>query len=157
MLTPMPEMRYLTIQDMLWFNFQVLKRPCAFRYADLEEASFYQYGYGASQDVAAQAGRFVEGFIRKAPFEAGNEATALLGLAAFLKLNGKRLRVPPSGAAAWIERIASGAVSGQEAIAGAIEGDPSAGHGEPDVEAVAEAVVREYSAAAAHLVRTNVV
>jgi prophage maintenance system killer protein len=141
----MPEIRYLTVQDVLWINHQVVKRSIPFRYADLEEATFYQYGYGSSLDLAAQAGRFVEGFLRKAPFEAGNEQTALLGVETFLRLNGKRLRVPPSEASSWIERIASGAVSGVDAVAQAIEDDPHAGHGEADVEAVAAEVVAEYS------------
>ncbi|MDX2065493.1 MAG: hypothetical protein SFX74_07110 [Fimbriimonadaceae bacterium] len=81
-------MHYLTVQDMLWLNLQVTQSVQRYRYADLEEATFYQYQYGQSTDVPNQAARFLGGFLAKAPFAEGNEATAVVAFHGFLALNG---------------------------------------------------------------------
>ena len=95
-------MHYLTIQDILWVHLQVTNKVETYDYARLEEAVFYQYSYGDSTGLLPQASRFVTGFMRMHPFEAGNEATAFLSCAAFLRLNGKVLKVDGAVAPAWI-------------------------------------------------------
>ena len=109
-------MKYLTVQDMLWINLQVTKKVQHFNYARLEEATYYQYGYGASRDIARQAGRFVGGFMKLHPFDAGNEGTALLGCAAFLLMNGLKLNVPDAEAAGWLEDVKSGKMRAEESL-----------------------------------------
>ncbi|MFX9023872.1 hypothetical protein ABTN14_19975, partial [Acinetobacter baumannii] len=49
---------------------------------------FYQYGYGNSHDVPAQATRFVTGLAKKQAFATGNRATALAAALAFAAVNG---------------------------------------------------------------------
>ncbi|MFN3728156.1 MAG: Fic family protein [Fimbriimonadaceae bacterium] len=96
-------MQYLTVQDMIWINTQVTGAPQPYYYATLEEATFYQYGYGKSTDLFAQAARFFQGFKRLHPFKAGNEATALVGLIAFLELNGQNFLGDVSTVRDWLE------------------------------------------------------
>ncbi len=48
-------LKYLTVQDMLWINLQATKKVQHFRYALLEEATYYQYGYGASRQSRPDA------------------------------------------------------------------------------------------------------
>jgi prophage maintenance system killer protein len=107
---------YLTVQDMLWINLRVTKKVQHFRFAKLEEATFYQYGYGASKDLAVQAGRFLRGFIKLRPLDAGNEATAFVGCAAFLILNGSDLDLSDEAAVGWIEKVRSGQVRAEESL-----------------------------------------
>ncbi|HEY3782968.1 MAG TPA: hypothetical protein VGL56_17940 [Fimbriimonadaceae bacterium] len=109
-------MKYLTVQDMLWINLQVTKKVQHFNFAKLEEATFYQYGYGASRDIPLQAGRFLSGFMKLHPFDAGNEGTALLGCGAFLLLNGLKLDVSDSEAFDWLEKVRSKSVRAEEAL-----------------------------------------
>ena len=89
----MAAIQYLTVQDILWINLQVTGSPQDFRYADLEEATFYQYGYGGSTDLISQAARFLAGFMKKKPLTAGNQETAFFGCLAFLKLNGVDMEI----------------------------------------------------------------
>jgi len=109
-------LKYLTVQDMIWINLQATKRVQHFSFARLEEATYYQYGYGASKDVAAQAGRFLGGFLKLHPFADGNEASGFIGCVAFLRLNGYQLGVPADEARDWIERIQSGRVRAEQAL-----------------------------------------
>jgi prophage maintenance system killer protein len=109
-------MKYLTVQDMLWINLQVTKKVQHFNYARLEEATFYQYGYGASRDLPLQAGRFLSGFMKLHPFDAGNEGTALLGCGAFLLLNGLKLDVKDSEALDWLEKVRARKLRAEEAL-----------------------------------------
>jgi prophage maintenance system killer protein len=109
-------LRYLTVQDMLWINLQVTKKVQHFSYAKLEEATFYQYGYGASKDLVVQAGRFLRGFVKLRPLDAGNEATAFVGCAAFLHLNGARLNLTDDEAANWVEKVRSDQIRAEEAL-----------------------------------------
>ena len=82
-------MRYLTVQDLLWINLQVTQKSNPFEFDKLEESVNYQYGYGGSCDVLAQAENFLSGFKRNAPFSAGNDKTAEVAHRAFLLLNGQ--------------------------------------------------------------------
>jgi hypothetical protein len=90
--------RYLTVQDVLWINLWATRTVNRYQYADLEEAVFYQYAYGDKDQVPAQADRLYKGFLAKAPFDKGNEATAFITFAAFLRLNGYRLGIDDGGA-----------------------------------------------------------
>lgn len=96
------KVNYLTVQDILWINLQVTKKVNAFDYATLEEATFYQFAYGDSDEIGAQAARFLRGFLEKKPVSEGNEATAFVGFAAFLKLNDWELTVSDDKAADWL-------------------------------------------------------
>lgn len=91
---------YLTVQDMLWISQLVTGKVLPFDYARLEEGTYFQYAYGRSADVPAQAARFLEGFAQKAPFPEGNEAAAFVGFATFLRLNGYDLDASDAQAAA---------------------------------------------------------
>src|SRR5688500_6656775 len=81
-------LRYLTVQDILWINVQVTRKVNRYDYARLEEATFYQYAYGDSEELVKQAQRFLRGFVKQKPFEAGNEPTAFVACMAFLQMNG---------------------------------------------------------------------
>ncbi len=95
------KLNYLTVQDILWINLQVTKKTNRFNYATLEEATYYQYAYGDSDELASQASRFLRGFLKLAPLAEGNEATAFVGFAAFLMLNGHQLDVTDDSAGEW--------------------------------------------------------
>src|ERR1700722_19742898 len=109
-------LKYLTVQDILWINLQATKKVHHFRYALLEEATYYQYGYGASRNLALQAGRFLHGFMKLHPLDAGNEVTAFIGCAAFLILNGSRLKLSDGEATGWLGQVRSGQVRPEEAL-----------------------------------------
>jgi prophage maintenance system killer protein len=101
---PLPKkIKYLTVQDILWINLQVTKKVNSFHYATLEEATFYQFAYGDSDELGAQAARFLRGFVDKQPLSQGNEATAFVGFAAFLMLNDWELTVGDDKAADWFK------------------------------------------------------
>lgn len=135
--------QYLTVQDILWLNLQVTKTTNAFNFATLEEATFYQYGYGGSANVLAQAARFLSGFTAKQPFAGkGDAATAFLGCAGFLYANGYDLEVPASEAKGWLERIAVGQVDPEQAITQLAK--PLA-HREPSMEACLRLVAAKYA------------
>jgi prophage maintenance system killer protein len=107
-------LQYLTVQDVLWINLQVTGKPQDFRYADLEEAVFYQYAYGESKSLTPQAARFLGGFLKKKPLAAGNEATAFVACLAFLKVNGYEYN--GSDSSAWFKNVMSGTREPLEAI-----------------------------------------
>lgn len=94
-------LNYLTVQDVIWLNTQITGTPQAFDYARLEDGVFYQYGYGNSHDVPAQATRFVTGLAKKQAFAAGNRSTALAAALAFCAVNGYGLE---GEAVAWAEQ-----------------------------------------------------
>lgn len=141
----------LTLQDVIWINLQVSRTVNRFRYADLEDAVFAQYGYGESVDLAKQAAAFFRALIAKAPFTAGNEATALIALAGFLAINGRRLTWTSEDALAWIERFESIQAADIEASSEVVTDGPifesAAEHGEPDVPATLEDALQRYAGA----------
>ena len=139
-----PALTYLTVQDMLWLNLQLTKQSRPFPFAKLEEATFLQYGYGASQDLLGQAARFMTGFAKLAPFGEKDKQTALLGTVAFLRANGYRLNVPVSEAASWVERVTSGQIKADEAIQQLALADDH-GH-EPSVVECLRSALAEYGA-----------
>lgn len=130
-------LHYLTVQDMIWINHCVTGKVCAFRYDVLEEATYYQYGYGASTDISAQAVRFLQGFGKKNPFTEGNEATGFVGFVAFLRANGKDVKISAAEAKKLMEAPA-------DFIASAPIRDGHAGHVEPDFRAIVQGVLAEF-------------
>jgi prophage maintenance system killer protein len=134
-------LHYLTVQDMLWINHRVTGRVNGFRYGALEEGTFCQYAYGKSEDVVAQAVKFLTGFPKKNPFDAGNEATAFVGFVAFLRANGKEIEIQERDAADWIAgRVEEGQIAGK-----IMPGEES--HGLPDVEEIVEGVLADFEGA----------
>ncbi len=122
---------YLTVQDILWINLQVTKQTNLFDFAKLEEATFYQYGYGVSSNILSQAASFLQGFMKNAPFGSGDDATAFIGFVAFLSLNGYELNLPDAEAGNWTKRVKNGEIKAEEAVGrltqltgGHHEGDP---------------------------------
>lgn len=103
---PSFEWRYLTLQDLIWINTEVVKSPQPYSYDRLEEATYYQYSYRQSRDVPLQAARFLWGYLKYRPFARGNLATALIATLAFLHINGYETRLPAEHAAEWIEQVA---------------------------------------------------
>jgi len=136
-------LHYLTVQDVLWINFRLTKKVQPFRYADLEEATYYQYGYGESLSLFPQAARFLTGFLKKRPLAAGNEGTALIACLGFLKINGFDLDVP--NVTEWLRSIESG---GAEALA-SIENSATAAQHEhhdlvPNVRATLDDLLKDF-------------
>jgi len=129
-------LKYLTVQDVLWINLELTKKVRHFRFAKLEEATYYQYGYGGSRDLALQAGRFLSGFMKLRPLDAGNEATAFVGAVAFLFLNGARLSVSDSEGAEWVEQVRTGKIRAEESLP--ISMCPCHGEGAKVADAVAD-------------------
>ncbi len=142
-------MHYLTVQDILWINLQVGKKVNKFNYAKLEEATFYQYSYGESQDVSAQATRFLKGFLKLKPLDELNEATGIIGAIAFLQINGYSCDLKDTDGGAWVK---SCAVGGND-LASLVKRADHEIHGhKPDVRATIESVLRSYSQTVGELV-----
>ena len=121
---PQQRLRTLTVQDVLWINLQVTGRVNHYSNARLEEATYYQFAYGDSQDLEAQAARLLAGFVRMHPFEAGNEATALGAALSFLRLNGKALTIgadaSTDAALAWAVEAMKSPAAARAALAGRV-------------------------------------
>ncbi len=115
------KLEYLTIQDILWINLQVTKSVHRYDYATLEEAVFYQYAYGDSHDLLSQAARFLTGFLGKAPIASGNEATAFVASAAFLRINGMQLTISEAESRPWFQRARSSISAAREALSESVE------------------------------------
>jgi prophage maintenance system killer protein len=100
-------LHYLTVQDVLWINLEATRKPNSFHYAKLEEATYYQYAYGESNTLLPQAGRFLAGFLKLHPFEAGNAATGFIAVLAFIRANGSHVMLDDGAATAWYERASA--------------------------------------------------
>ncbi len=129
----MASLHYLTVQDVLWINLQVTKKVQRFSYARLEEAVFYQYAYGESNTLLPQAARFVNGFVKMHPFDAGNEATALVALLAFLGINGRPSSVTGEVLKSWFGRAV--VTVNAELVAEIASAESHDHHGIPDIQA----------------------
>jgi hypothetical protein len=139
---PMSSLQYLTVQDLLWINLQIAKKVNTFRYATLEEATFYQYSLGDSREIATQAARFLNGYIKLAPISELNEATGFVGCLAFLKLNGYEVVLKDSEGAKWVDDVRSLGVS---AVDEKIRKDPHAHHdANPKVRAAVHEVLQKF-------------
>ena len=138
----MASLQYLTAQDILWINLQVTKKVQHFNYARLEEAVFYQYAYGDSKTLLPQAARFITGFAKMHPFEAGNEGTAFISCLAFLEINGYTTTASGDTMRDWNAR----AMKGQAAIDEIAVEDSHGHHGAvPDVRNAVRVVMDRYS------------
>ncbi len=141
----MTHLHYLTVQDMLWINLQATKKVQHFNYARLEEATYYQYAYGESASLIPQAGRFLGGFLKLRPFDAGNESTGLIGCATFLNLNGAHLTLTDDDALDWLDRVMTKQTTAEEAVAAAAVPDPGFHDSlKPDVRAALIAVMNRF-------------
>jgi len=138
--------QYLTVQDHLWINFQVTKKQNQFNFDKLEEGVFYQYGYGNSNDVINQAGRYAVGFVQKHPFADGNSATAFIGLLTFLKMNGYDCELPIEEAANWFTTIGSSSDLASEKIRAIIVKTEHHNH-TPEVAEIAKSVMETFAVA----------
>ncbi len=135
----MKALNTLTVQDMMWVNMQICKGQQPWNFATLEEATFNQYSYGESKDLVGQAARFLTGFVKLKPFKTGNEATAFVGVIAFLSMNGKDLHLGDQGALAWVQSVwEDGTVDGAKAKLEVLieEHDLHLHHGVPDVRGI---------------------
>jgi prophage maintenance system killer protein len=135
---------YLTLQDVLNLGMKVTKSPQTFDAFVLEEATFFQYAWGQSTDLAAQGARFLQGFVKKAPFPAGNEAIAFAGLLVFLEANGKTLRLGDDEAAEWVETFLAGEYSKSELAERLVDAEANLEHGVPNLEKTSDSVIARY-------------
>ncbi|HWD41815.1 MAG TPA: hypothetical protein VG944_23445 [Fimbriimonas sp.] len=142
----MPNLHYLTVQDILWINLQATQKVQHFDYAKLEEATFYQYAYGESSSLAPQAGRFLTGFLKMAPFKvASNEATAFIGCLTFLRINGAPVSLTDESALEWMDKVMTKQLSGVEAVK-SIVGEAAGHHHDlkPDIKSNVRSVVDSF-------------
>lgn len=141
-------LNYLTVQDLLYINFEVTGGKQAFEFAKLEEAVNYQYAVGKSGDLVAQAARFFRGFVKMAPFASGNEACAFIGLFVFLEANGKSLDLAECDVASWCESVWSGGVEARTAVMEKlVDSHAHEAHGVPNFAAITEDVIERYAIA----------
>ncbi len=103
---PASRWRYLTVQDLIWINTEIMGAPQPYNYDRLEEATYYQYSYRRSMDVPLQSARFLWGYLTYRPFAKGNLATALIGVLTFLEINGFEVHLPPDEAVQWLLDVA---------------------------------------------------
>ncbi|MFM9872488.1 MAG: Fic family protein [Fimbriimonadaceae bacterium] len=154
----MKALNTLTVQDMMWVNMQICKRQMPWNFATLEEATFNQYSYGDSMDLVGQAARFLTGFAKLMPFVKGNEATAFVGMVAFLGLNGMDLHLDDAGALDWVN-----GVLGEDSAAGVRaklevlieEHDLHLHHGVPDVRGIMGDVLARFPETVAALMKSG--
>lgn len=110
------EVEYLTVQDHLWINLQVAGKKSRFKFAALEEAVYYQYAYGRSTNVLAQAAKYATGFAKKAPFDTANLETGFVGLLTFLTLNGYQVKLADKDASAFFESLLASPLTAEQEI-----------------------------------------
>jgi len=110
------QLHYLTVQDILWINLQITEKVSSYSFAKLEEATYYQYAYGESRQVHAQAARFLAGFPKLQPLEFGNDSTAFVALITFLKLNGLEIHLTDAKAAEWYRSVQTGETKAEAAV-----------------------------------------
>jgi prophage maintenance system killer protein len=142
---PKKMVHYLTVQDVLWINQEVTKESLAFKYAQLEEGTNYQYGYGKSENVLLQAGQFIQGFIRLRPFASGNRATAFISALAFLRINGYEIELDPADAREWVMAVADRKVSGKDAIAKIAKRSDKPVEMNPPIRTIVKELLETYS------------
>jgi prophage maintenance system killer protein len=136
-------LHYLTVQDILWINLQVTGKVHHFNYAKLEEATYYQYAYGESKDLVAQAARFLPGFLVMNPIDEGNAATIFVATLAFLKINGMHVELQDGAALDWFNTVKEMRKAAIEAIK-AIASPSDDHHGSTDVRSAIRGLLGEY-------------
>jgi death-on-curing protein len=148
---PRAMVHYLTVQDILWINHAVTKEIHEFKHAQLEEATFFQYGYGKSEDVLGQAGAFLQGFIRLRPFTAGNRRTAFVAALTFLSINGYDSALVPEAAYEWAMDVANGKTAGVEAVKNIVQRSVRPIELKPTIRTTVHDVIKAYDEALAKL------
>lgn len=154
----MKSIHTLTVPDVMWVNLQICKTQERWNYATLEEAVNNQYSYGGNGDLVGQAARFITGFSQLKPFQAGNEATAFVGLVAFLGMNGKDLHLEDAGALDWVTGVwEDGSVDGARAKLEVLieDHDHHLHHGVPDVRETLEGVFARFPETIATLAKSG--
>lgn len=149
-------LHYLTVQDILWINLQITKKVQHYSFARLEEATYYQYAYGESNSLLPQAARFLSGFQRMRPFDAGNEATAFVAGLAFLLVNGQHISLTDADGSAWFQDTAqkNAALLAIQQVASADHHDDGHGHDLSVRDAVAT-VLAKYASTVHDLACSN--
>lgn len=137
------QLHYLTVQDILWINMQVTEKVHHFSYAKLEEATYYQYSYGESKSVVKQAARFLTGFPRLRPLDAGNEATVFIGCLTFLIINGFHVELQDGKAADWFDSVQSKKLDAESAI-NTIAKPALGNHGAIEIRSTIKDLIGEY-------------
>lgn len=136
-------LNYLTVQDILWINLQVTEKVQPYNFAKLEEATYYQYSYGASSGVVPQAARFLLGFPRMRPFDAGNDATTFVACLGFLRVNGYAASLSDGEAPDWYGAVRTKKREAKAALEAVVKS--SEGHtDDPDVRKVIKDLLAEY-------------
>jgi prophage maintenance system killer protein len=138
-------MHYLTVQDVLWIHLQIAKKPGKFSFANLEEATNYQYAYGKSHDVLSQASKFFSGFVAKNPFDSANRAVAFASGIAFLELNGHMFNPVENDMGLWMHQATNLATSKDTLIASTTPNHDA--HHAGEARLVARAILEKYDAA----------
>lgn len=152
----MATLSYLTVQDMMWVNLQLTKEPQPWNYATLEEGVFYQYGYGKSADLIAQAASFLTGFAAKRAFKTGNEACAFVGFVAFLEMNDHTLNLSDAEATSWVAEAFSHPEKAAEMLQSKLGNiHTHTHHGTPDARAILGDVLARYPETVAGLVKSG--
>lgn len=105
----MGSLNTLTVQDAHWVALQLCGKVVEYSHDRLEEATYYQYGYGSSLNLEHQAARLLRGFRAMRPLRMGNKACAFACTWVFLALNGRLLDLDDEEAIAWLEAAWSGA------------------------------------------------
>jgi prophage maintenance system killer protein len=139
-------LNYLTVQDVLFLNLRITGKKQPFDTLKLEEAVYYQYASGQSDDLVAQAARFLTGFADKAPFQSGNDACAFAGLLAFLAANGHTLELEDHEAGPWARPLLNDRDKATEAIVERLRADDQhhEAHGVPDWEHICLDVLERF-------------
>lgn len=153
----MKSLHTLTVPDVMWVNAQVCGGQQPWDFATLEEAVFNQYAHGGNHDLAAQAARFIAGFGKLRPFAKGNEATAFVGMVAFLAMNGKGLHLADADAVDWVAGVLTATSAEAKAkIELILEEHGSHGHhGVPDVQGILRETLASYAKTVRELVESG--
>ncbi len=110
------DLHTLTVQDLIWINTQVTKKPQTFDFATLEEATYLQFGYGANGALLERAARLGAGFAKKRPFTIGNDATAFIAMVGFLMINGTTLNLGEEESLAWYQALTHSGDSAKDLV-----------------------------------------
>jgi prophage maintenance system killer protein len=137
------QLHYLTVQDILWINLQVTEKVHHYSFAKLEEATYYQYAYGNSASILPQAARFLTGFPKMHPLDAGNDATNFIALLTFLQMNGMKVTLKDGQGAEWYESVQAKKVDAQAAIESIAKAE-SAHHAVPEIRKTVRDLIGEY-------------
>jgi prophage maintenance system killer protein len=148
----MEKLRYLSVPDFLWINQELTKKVLPYRFDRLEEGVFSQYAYGRATGPASQAASLMAGFKSMRPFNKGNDACALVGTIAFLRMNDHDLDLSPSEAAAWFRSNSGSIETARQAIADKVtHNHVHTHHGTPPTREIVGEVLADYSEALASL------